>query len=210
MLVRPVKAKAHVAVDPRWVTSIALRALVKLAPKKGDRFTVAALASHTADLPAVRRQRAITKLLGLGFITYKRHLVGGGAESVYTVTADGAAAIAAAGQGAMLMAGAHCTKPASPGSLRSRLWALMRIRKVLDAEEAVQLLANAGDPAYISKRNKANECLRRWYQAGVLQLSAKVGPRGQKRYVLPADPGPAVPAFITPIAAAQARKQATR
>jgi hypothetical protein len=206
MLVQPVKAKAHVAVDPRWVTSIVLRALVQLAPRKGANFTAATLASHTADLPAVRRQRAVTKLLGLGYITYKRFLVDGRSESTYTVTADGAAAIAAAGQGAMLMSGTHGTKPPGAGSLRSRLWALMRIRKVLDAEEAVQLLADAGDPAFISKRNKANECFRRWHLAGVLQLSAKVGPKGQKRYVLPVDPGPAVPPFITPIAAKAMRQ----
>lgn len=195
MLVPPTQARASVAVDPRWVTSIALRALGQLAPKKGDTFTADALAIHTPELSAARRRRAITKLLGLQFIAYKRHLVGQAALSIYTVTADGAAAIAAAGQGAMLMPGAQLAKPAAPGSLRARLWALVRIRKVLGADEAVQLLADAGDPAYISKRNKANECLRRWQLAGVLQLSAQVGPKGQKRYVLVTDPGPAVPLF---------------
>lgn len=208
MLVHPTKAKASVAVDPRWVTSEVLRALVRLAPTAGNRFTKPVLAAHTPDLSETSRQRAITKLLGLGFITHKRALADDATRSIYTVTADGAAAIAAAGQGAMLMPGAHQAKPAAPGTLRARLWALMRIRKVLGADEAVQLLADAGDRAFISKRNKANECLRRWQLAGVLQLSAQVGPRGQKRYVLVADPGPAVPAFITPIAAAQADRQA--
>lgn len=195
MLVSPTQARASVAVDPRWVTSIALRALGQLAPSKGDTFNADALAICTPELSAARRRRAITKLLGLQFIAYKRQLVGQAALSVYTVTADGAAAIAAAGQGAMLMPGAQLAKPAAPGSLRARLWALVRIRKVLGADEAVQLLADAGDPAYISKRNKANECLRRWQRAGVLQLSAQVGPKGQKRYVLVTDPGPAVPLF---------------
>lgn len=195
MLVIPTKAKAAAFVDCRWPTSVVLRALVQLAPKAGDKFTLPALAATTPVLRAVRRQRAITKLLGLGYISYRRVLVDGANQSVYTVTADGAAAIAAAGQGAMLMPGAHQPKAAAPGTLRARLWALVRIRKVLGAEEAVQLLADAGDPAYISKRNKANECLRRWHQAGVLQVSGQVGPKGQKRYVLVADPGPAVPPF---------------
>lgn len=205
MLVTPTKAKASVAVDPRWVTSIVLRALVQLAPKKGDKFTTAALATVTPDLTAVRRQRAITKLLGLQFITYKRHLVGPATQSVYTVTAEGAAAIGAVGQGAMLMAGPHRPRPGQPETFRARLWALLRIRKVLGAEEAVQLLIDAGDPKYISKRGRANEYLRRWQMAKVVELSAQVGPRGQKRYVLVTDPGPAVPAFIPPITAAQAK-----
>lgn len=205
MLVIPTMAKASVAVDPHWVTSIVLRALAQLAPKKGNTFCADDLAARAPELSAARCRRAITKMLDLQFITYKRRLVGQVAQSVYTVTADGAAAIAAAGQGAMLMSGAHQAKPAAPGTLRARLWALMRIRKVLGADEAVQLLADAGDRAFISKRNKANECLRRWQLAGVLQLSAQVGPRGQKRYVLVADPGPAVPAFLTPIAEKQAR-----
>jgi hypothetical protein len=209
MLVVPTKAKASVAADPRWITSALLRALVTLAPAAGNRFTMPQLAAALADVPAVRRQRGITKLLGLRFITYRRQLVDGVSTCVYIVTPDGAAAIAAAGQGAMLMPGAHQAKQPAKGTLRHRLWALIRIRKVLDAEEAVKLLADAGDPAYISKRNKANECLRRWAQAGALQLSAKVGPKGQKRYVLLTD-SPEVPAFITPIESAQAGTQAGR
>lgn len=206
MLVIPTKAKASAAADPRWVTSALLRALVDLAPQAGSTFTMPQLAGALPDLPAVRRQRGITKLLALQFITYRRQLVEGVSTCVYSTTPDGAAAIAAAGQGAMLMAGAHQPKQPAKGTLRHRLWALLRIRKVLDADEAVKLLADAGDPAFISKRNKANEHLRRWAQAGAVQVSAKVGPKGQKRYVLLAD-SPEVPAFITPIAAAQAGKQ---
>lgn len=194
MLAVPTPAKAaKVADNPRWVTSAVLRALAGLAPKKGAQFTVEALAKVTADLSPVRRQRAITKLIELGFITYRRMLSGGAAYSVYTVTADGAAAIEAAAQGAMLMAGQQGPRPVAAGSLRARLWHLVRIRKVISADEAVQLLADAGDPAFVSKRNKANECLRAWAANGVLQLGAKRGARGQKQYVLVTDPGPDVP-----------------
>ena len=194
MLAVPTPAKAAAVADnPRWVTSVVLRALVGLAPKSGDQFATEALAQATPNLGAVRRQRAVKKLLDLGFIAYRRKLAGTVTRSIYTVTADGAAAIQSAAQGAMLMAGQRSPRPVAAGSLRARLWHLVRIRKVIMADEAVQLLADAGDPAYVSKRNKANECLRAWAANGVLQLGAKRGPRGQKQYVLVADPGPAVP-----------------
>lgn len=194
MLAVPDSRKAgRVAENPRWVTSMVLQALVQLAPREGDTFTQAGLGQLVPDLTDARRQRATAKLVALGFVALQRRLVDGVAAGTYTVTADGAAAIAAAGQGAMLMAGAAGPRPATPGSLRARLWQLLRIRKALTADEAVQLLADAGDSAFTSKRNRANECLRGWAANGVLQVSAKVGPRGQKRYVLVADPGPAVP-----------------
>lgn len=205
MLIKPVKDGP--ADDPRWITSILLRTLAALAPNAGNRISGDALAAALPNLTTARRTRGTTKLLALGFITYTRCLVAGRTTYAYTVTAEGAAAIAAAASGAMLMAGRHGSRPALPGSLRARLWALMRMRKVLGAEEAVQLLADAGDPAFISKRNKANECLRRWQQAGVLELSAQVRAKGQKRYVLITDPGPAVPPFVTPI---EAQKRAAR
>lgn len=194
MLVTPTPAKAaQVAENPRWVTSTVLRALAQLAPDKGQQFTVDALAKVTPELSPVRRQRAITKLLALGFITYRRVLRDQVAHCVYRVTPEGAAAIAAAAQGAVLMAGQAGPRSPARDSFRARLWQLVRIRKVVVAEDAVQLLLDAGDPRFISKRNKANEYLRAWAANGVLQLSAKRGPRGQKHYVLVTDPGPAVP-----------------
>lgn len=194
MLAVPTPAKAaRVAESPRWVTAMVLRSLASLAPAAGSTFTQRSLAKAQPDLTPARRQRATAKLVALGFATMQRQLLDGTMQGVYTVTADGAAAIEAAANGAMLMSGQQGPRPPAPGSFRARLWQLVRIRKLLTAEEAVQLLADAGDPRFVSKRNRANEYLRAWAANGVLQVSAKRGTRGQKQYVLVTDPGPAVP-----------------
>jgi DNA-binding MarR family transcriptional regulator len=179
----------------RWVASALLRALATLAPCAGQRFTGPALAASLPDLPARRRANGTRRLVALGFVTHARSLVDGRPVYTYTVTPEGAAAIAAAASGAVLMAGRQGTLAARPGTLRARLWALLRMRRVLDAETAARLLCDAGDSSFVSKRNRINEFMRRWRDAGVVDLSAAIGPRGQKRYVLLADSGPAVPAF---------------
>lgn len=204
MLAVPVAAKAtthpsrpagSAGAADRWVASALLRALAALAPRAGQRFTGPALAASLPELPANRRANGTRRLVALGFVTHARSLVEGRPVYTYTVTPEGAAAIAAAASGAVLMGGRQGTLAAKPGTLRARLWALLRMRRVLDAESATRLLCDAGDSSFVSKRNHINEFLRRWRDAGVVDLSTAIGPRGQKRYVLVVDSGPAVPAF---------------
>lgn len=194
MLALPVNAAA--ASDPRWITSIVLRTLARLAPAAGATFNSQLLAEALPCLTVQRRRRGTTKLLAMGFITHSRRLVAGRPVYTYTTTADGEAAIAAAASGALVMAGRLGTLQPTPATLRARLWLLLRMRKVLDCEEAAQLLCDAGESAYISKRNRINDHLRRWHQAGAVELSKAIGYRGRKRYVLVNDPGPAVPRFL--------------
>lgn len=175
----------------RWVTSAALRALARIAPAEGDTFTRDQLAEAMGEPP----RSSTRKLAALQFITAQRVVQQGVAGVTYAVTAEGAAAIAAAAVGQVLTGGGTTMHAAQPGTLRWRLWSLLRVRRSLDGEEAASVLCDAGDARYVSKRGRINEYLRRWAEAEVLQLSAAKLPKGRKRYVLVNDPGPAVPPF---------------
>ena len=142
--------------------------------------------------------RSRTKLVAAGFATSKRTIAGNGLPLyVYTVTAEGAAAIQAAAQGAMLLCGNRANRPAKPGTLRDRLWKLLRIRQVLDADEAATLLCNAGDN-HTSMRAQCNDLMRLWAAGGHLQVSAKVGKQQRKRYVMPAGAPASAPPRTVP------------
>lgn len=196
MLVNPVKA--GVADSPRWVTSQLLQALAKLAPKAGHKVDTHALDDALPDVALDRRRRGTGKLVKLGWLRSARTIGNNGLPLyVYTVTADGAAAVQAAAQGRLLMCGNRSQRLAQPGTLRARLWALVRIRKVLDADEAAQLLCDAGSNFY-STRAQCGDLLRNWAAAGVVSISTKVGKQGRKRYVLLVDQGPVAPAAPRP------------
>lgn len=177
----PVKPSA--ASSPRWIASQVLQALASLAPRKGDTFTNGDLFRALPAVPASRVERGRAKLVSAGLVASKRTIAAGQPLYVYTVTADGAAAIQAAAQGAMLLCGNRSQRPAEPGTLRARLWALLRIRQVLDAEEAASLLCDAGGN-HTGMRAQCSDLLRLWAKAGHLQISAKQGQQGRKRYVM--------------------------
>lgn len=172
-----------------FVTSAALRALGRIAPKSGDTFTRTALRAAMGEAPRSSTQ----KLLSLGFATYRRMVQGSTVVTVYTLTEEGAAAVAAALGGKVLKNERTCTRQPARGTLPQRLWALMRNRKVLDAPSAANLLCDAGDAAYQDVRRRCSEHLRRWHCAGAIELSKAQLAQNAKRYVLINDPGPAVP-----------------
>ena len=180
----------RIGIRGRWVTSAALRALAGLAPKAGSTFNRSELAVAMGQEPG----NSTRKLLALQFVTMARGVDAKGRPVItYTVTPDGAAAIQAAAGGMQLVAGSGHSQAAAPGTLRARLWALLRIRTILDAEQAAGLLCDAGDPTHRSKLSQINAHLRGWHATGVLALSAADLGRGRKRYVLLQDPGPVAP-----------------
>lgn len=182
----------------RWVTATALRSLAALVFKRGQVFTGSDLAGWTPTLTAKQRSHATARLCALGFVTHEVKVlrIDGHDQraDVYTVTAEGAAAIDAAGDGKVRKSGPKGQRAANPvpqTALVSRLWALLRIRKALDVDSAAQLLCDAGDD-YQRVRDSVRKYLRRWCNAGSLAESARrVGPRGHsngvKRYVLITD-----------------------
>jgi hypothetical protein len=195
-----------------WVTAATLKALAAAGLKAGAKFSALDLAAMhgMGDLTAAQRVHATTRLCGLKFLAPRMELRpdAAGAEQstrIYTVTADGAAAIEAARQGQVRKSGPKTTRkgnPVDPAAFTTRLWNLVRIRKVLTPRQAAETLCDAGDEAFERRWATARKCLRRWANAGALQESAKrIGAagtsNGDKRYVLVKD-SPTPPTWHQP------------
>lgn len=203
--------------DLRWVTAAVLAALAARGYGQGATFTSAELREWIPKFKEeARLSNATSKLTKLGFVTYRQRMVEGGGdiEHVYTLTKQGHEAIKLAAAGKVHKSGpkgphtAFKTVPAN--SFTFRLWALMRARKLLDAETAASTLVDAGDDVKKATQT-ANKYLRRWTQLGNLaesaqRVNAAGTSNGFKRYVLINDCGPTPPAWT---AKALARKAAT-
>lgn len=200
-------AAAQPAATVRWITAVVLATLADRQLGAGAEFTAPDLAQWTArELTPVQRVYASSRLCALQFVTHSvvinhEHM----RVDTYRITLAGAAAIAEAAAGHVRKSGPKGTRkanPVDPSALASRVWHLMRLRGKLDADEAAQLLCDAGDPQrFASTRDTIQRYLRRWMQAGFLTESAKrvggEGPRsnGFKRYVMTRDNGPTPPAW---------------
>lgn len=179
------------ATPERWVTAAVLAALAQHGLKAGDTVRATVLATWAPTLADEQRNRATTKLVALGFLSYRQRIIGGEREFEYTVTADGAAAITEAARGQVRKSGPKGTRrapPPAPETYAARLWALLRIRKVLTAAEAAELLVDAGGPVDV-RTATAQRYLRRWSRTSAVAESTqrvnRVGTsNGQKRYVL--------------------------
>jgi hypothetical protein len=191
---------ATAAASRAWSSTELLLALAKLVPKVGQRITSAELAAAVPHLRAEQRMRATTRLGTMGFLVHKVVLVKGESVHTFTVTDDGLAAIEAAQSGWRITSGKRGPRAPRPGSVAARVWALLRIRKVLDADSAAQLLCNAEDGNYRNVRETARIAMARWAADGVLSISHQpivtgFGGPPRKRYVLVKDPGPMPPAW---------------
>jgi hypothetical protein len=190
----------------RWVTASALKALAAQRKRAGEEFTAGELALWTrSELTPDQRVHASTRLCGLGFVRHHAEIILGERVDVYTITDDGAAAIQAAAQGEVRKSGPKDTRapnPVRPDDLSSRLWTLLRMRKVLDTDAAARTLCDAGDD-FERMRATVGKTLRRWEMAvpDAVQASQRRVPvagqskmsNGAKRYVLVKDLGPTPP-----------------
>lgn len=189
----------------RWVTAKALVALAALGFKAGQTFTSGDLAGWARSLTSAQRVNATTRLCALGFVSHQVKILREAEQDVradvYTVTAEGAAAIEAAFMGHVRKSGPKSTRKPNPvpaGALVTRLWALLRIRHATDSDSAAQLLCDAGQD-FEQTRATVRKYLRRWCAAGSLvESSRRIGPQGHsngvKRYVLVKD-SPTPPAW---------------
>lgn len=202
----------------RWVTAAVLLALARLAPTAGKEFTAVQLAARTAgQLSDAQRVNATTRLCFLGFVRHRVGYVANDRADLYTVTPEGAAAIAAASAGQVRKSGprpGRAQNPVKPASLTARLWKLLCMRQMLDAESAARVLCDAGDAA-VFKRTQASiaRTLRRWGQAGtVAESRCRVGAVGTSngfiRYVLQVEPGPTPPRWRQIVRAQAAQAEA--
>lgn len=187
------------ATTTRWVTATVLRVLADMVMREGDWFLAGQLATWTACmLTTEQRVHATTRLCALGFIKHKVSVDAGARVDHYTVTADGAAAIQAAADGHVRKSGPKTTRAANPvraDALTTRLWSLVRLRKIIDSDEAARTLCDAGDQDFERVRATVRKTLRRWELAEALAAGSRLIKRrdapassnGNKRYVLVRD-----------------------
>lgn len=158
----------------RWVSAEALAALAARGLVEGDEFSAAELAAWTG-LPPEQRVHASSRLCQLGFVRHRVRQVPE-RDDRYTLTASGAAAVAAAARGQVHTSGPRGphgkARPLPADSLTARLWALLRMRRVLDSESAASTLCDAGAD-YARMRESIARTLRRWAAAGAVQVSKR-------------------------------------
>lgn len=183
----------------RWVTAAVLQVLADQHYRAGQQFLAGQLAAWTAGvLTPEQRVHASSRLCALGFVTHSVVVLDANRADLYTVTADGAAAIQAAAQGHVRKSGpkgSRAPNPVRAGDLTTRLWALVRLRKIIDSEDAARTLCDAGEQDFERVRATVRKTLRRWELAEALQAGSRLIKRrgdpvqssGNKRYVLVRD-----------------------
>lgn len=179
-----------------WVSATVLQLLAsRQLNHAGAQFTADDLVAWLGDrLTKPQRLKATSRLCHLAFLSHAVRVSDDRARTVhtYTVTADGAVAITEAGKGAVLKSGCKGTRKANtlkPDSLVMRLWALVRLRTIVDSESAAQTLCDAGTGNFKVAQANVQRHLRRWAAAGALTESARRvqipgSNTGAKRYVL--------------------------
>lgn len=205
----------------RWVTATVLSALARAGiHRAGQQFTAAQVAQWVhGQLTDEQRVHATTRLCALAFVVHGVTLLDDvhGTQDradVYTLTHEGALAVQAAAEGHVRKSGPKATRapnPVRPEATTTRLWNLMRIRKMLDSDTATQLLCDAGEQEFERLRATVRRTLHRWATCGALAESTRRVHRagdapssnGCKRYVLVID-SPTPPAWRQ-IAKAKAR-----
>lgn len=190
-----------------WVTAIALRALAERTIVEGGMFTAEQLGEWTQGaLTREQRVHASSRLCALLFVAHQVRIIDGQRTDCYTVTPEGAAAIEAAALGSIHKSGPKGSRkpnPVKPEALATRLWHLVRVRKVVDSDSCARTLCTAGDEEFERVRATVRRTLRRWELAGALQAGSRLVKRrddpatsnGSKRYVLVKDSGPTPPAW---------------
>ena len=179
-----------------WVTAEALKALAARPLSAGSQFTAGQLAQWTEGaLTPEQRVHASTRLCALKFVWHNVEVIADERVHVYTVTPDGCAAVQAARLGHVRKSGPKTSRQPNPvkaTAFSSRLWQLLRIRKMITPREAAATLCDAGGNDFERRRDTARKCLRRWASTGALaegrlRLGAEGNSNGDKRYVLVVD-----------------------
>nr|WP_315237681.1 hypothetical protein [uncultured Albidiferax sp.] len=199
-----------------WFIGEALQALARNL-KAAAAFDRADLVKWTPGIAARPRAAgtALEHLKVLGFIAYvprpeQRPSVKG--QVFYGITPDGIEAAKTAQAEALRQVRAKAAlqmsdRTRASSDFAARLWALVRMRKTLTAQDAAELLTDAGNDVAKAKA-QASTYLLTWSTAfpDALQVSAKrFG--GFKRYVLLRDLGPSVP--MVGIQATATKRRAT-
>jgi len=210
------------AAPVRWVTAHVLARLAATGCVAGSRFTSLWLASAVDGygISTEQRQHATGQMLKLGFLKHRVAVIAGERCVDYTVTEEGAQAIAQAAAGLVRKSGPKGSRkpsPVRPEALATRLWNLVRMRQVVDSDACTQLLCNAGEQEFKRVRATVQKTLRRWELAGALQAGERrvqvpgqpPSSNGNKRYVLVKD-SPLPPAWSPVLKQARQAAQAAQ
>ncbi len=170
----------------KWVTAEALLTLGAIElDRAGQQFTAQDLADWTRlALTPTQRVHATSRLCALGFVQYELKMMMDPKSGqmlrtdLYTLTAEGSAAVKAAVAGHVRKSGPkgeRKSNPVDPHALSSRVWSLIRMRRVVDSDSLAATLSNAGDDklAYARTRASVQRYLQRWTEVGALEKSVK-------------------------------------
>lgn len=183
---------AAITEDLRWTSSALLVALAARGFKSGHSFTSVMARQWVPELKTGHRlKHAIETLTDNQFITSQMVLHRGTVSMAeYTVTAVGYEAIKAAASGQVRKSGPKGPhgkdRKVPPATFASRLWALMRARRILDTDTAASTLVDAGDDVATAAKT-AQRYFARWASVYAIRESARRTATGHKRYVLVTD-----------------------
>lgn len=207
-------ASAITAEDQRWTSSALLVALAVRGLKAGDSFTAAQARKWVPQLQQGQRMKqAVQTLFNNQFVNSRRYIDQDTGDTVteYTLTAVGGEAVKSARAGAVHASGPKgphsCNRKVPAGTFASRLWALMRARRMLDSDTAASTLVDAGDDYAVAMKN-AQRYLANWAKTGAIVESKQRLAGNRKRYVLINDT-PEPPAWTPKARARNAQGEGT-
>lgn len=181
-----------------WTQQAVMTALHKLVDAT-DQVCLEAI-TQESGLQSKQVINACDKLIAHGYLTRQLYADGRPKPGRYLLTAEGRIALEA---GANLKSGprrAHGKPRDTSGSLREKVWRLLRIRQKLSVPEALGVLCDGHASAKQIERTGENvqKYLRALRATGYLvdmrrEPGAKATSNGFKRYLLVRDTGPLAP-----------------
>lgn len=181
-----------------WTQQAVMAALHKLVDAT-DLVSLADVARE-AGLDRTQVANACDKLVAHGYLARQLYADGKVKPGRYTLTHDGRIALEAGAKLKSGPKGPHGKPRNTAGSLRDKVWRLLRIRQKASVPEIVGLLCDGDAPVMQIKgvTNNVQKYLRALRLTGYLadmrrEAGDKPGSNGHKRYLLVRDTGPTAP-----------------
>ncbi|MGE4244239.1 hypothetical protein [Ramlibacter sp.] len=171
----------------RQTTYAVFAAIAERAPAAGFRFSTSDLRAWVPYVTRAEANRISARLVQLGFVRQVESRVRERSNR-FALTVEGFEGVRTA------QAGRYARTPGlrkqkRPDAFIDRLWALMRMRNVLDSVTAASTLVDAGsDEQALARATKtAAQYLASWSRQGFVAESRRRAGNGRKQYVLQKD-----------------------
>ena len=181
-----------------WTQQAVMSALHKLVDAT-DKISLADVARESS-LDNLQVANACDKLVSHGYLARQLYADGKIKPGRYTLTHEGRIALEAGAKLKSGPKGPHGKPRNTAGSLRDKVWRLLRIRQKASVQEIVGLLCDGDTPVgqMESVTNNVQKYLRALRLTGYLadmrrEPGDKPGSNGHKRYLLVRDTGPTAP-----------------